>query len=166
MRAAVVNFAPAALMILPSYHIGPSSIVGAGNGLFVDEPVAHGRIIIAPDEISRVHRMDEILAQPDSEKLLHATARWFEDRYTVSTDWPDECYVNHAFEPTGLWHLGFVFAGADLDVGTEVTVDYRHLLGPGQREIFPDSLTGQPIIGYEWAKSLRLSAAAIASLPG
>lgn len=153
-------------MILPRYHIGPSSIAGAGQGLFIDEPVARGRVLVAPDAIPEVHRFDEILARPDAADLLPATVRWFEDRYTVTPDWPDECYINHAFEPTALWHLGFVFAARDLEPGIEVTVDYRHLLAPGQEEEFLDAASGRRIVGYDWQESLRASTAALAALLG
>ncbi|HEY6939958.1 hypothetical protein [Dokdonella sp.] len=151
-------------MILPRYHIGPSLIAGAGQGLFLDEPVARGRLITAPDAIPRVYTFDEIHAMPDARELLPATVRWFEDRYTVTPEWPDECYINHAFAPSGLWHLGFVFAAADLSPGTEVTVDYRHLLAPGQEEEFRDARTGEAIVGFDWRESLRASTAALAAL--
>ena len=151
-------------MILPRYHIGPSLIAGAGQGLFIDEPVARGRIVTAPDAIPRVHTIDDVLAMPDADRLLPATVRWFEDRYTITPEWPDECYINHAFEPSALWHLGFVFAAADLDGGTEITVDYRHLLAPGQQEDFHDAPSGAPIIGFTWAESLRASTRALAAL--
>ena len=151
-------------MILPRYHIGPSSIAGAGKGLFLDEPLARGRVVIAPDAIPAVHRFDDILARPDASALLPATVRWFEDRYTVTPEWPDECYVNHAFAPTGLWHLGFVFAASDLDTGTEITVDYRHLLAPGQEEDFRDANSGDRIIGFDWRDSVLASTRALAEL--
>lgn len=153
-------------MILPRYHIGPSSIAGAGQGLFIDEPLARGRVLVAPDAIPAVHRFEDILARADADSLLPATVRWFEDRYTVTPEWPDECYINHAFEPTALWHLGFVFAARDLEAGDEVTVDYRHLLAPGQHEEFLDSASGRPIVGYAWAESLRASTAALSALLG
>lgn len=146
-------------MILPRYRIAPSRIPGAGQGLFLDEAVARGRIVVAPDAIPRTFRWDEILARPDAEALLPSTVRWFEDRFTVTPDWPDECYINHAFAPSGIWHLGFVFAATGLAPGTELTVDYRHLLGEGQEEVFRDALTGEPIIGLPWARSLALSTA-------
>jgi hypothetical protein len=153
-------------MILPRYHIGPSTIAGAGQGLFLDEPVARGRLITAPDAIPRVYTFDEINALPDAAQLLPATVRWFEDRYTVTPEWPDECYINHAFDPNGLWHLGFVFAAADLAAGTEVTVDYRHLLAPGQEEEFLDAHSGERIVGFAWNESLRASTHALATLLG
>lgn len=148
-------------MILPRYHIGPSLIAGAGKGLFLDEPVARGRVLVAPDAIPRVHSFDEVTRIPDA---LPATVRWFEDAYTVTPEWPDECYVNHAFAPTGLWHLGFIFAATDLAVGTEITVDYRHLLAPGQEEEFRDALSGERIVGFSWDESLRTSTCALAGL--
>lgn len=151
-------------MILPRYHIGPSQIAGAGQGLFLDEPVSRGRLITAPDAIDKVFTFDDVLALPDAATLLPATVRWFEDRYTVTPEWPDECYINHAFAPSGLWHLGFVFAAADLAAGTEITVDYRHLLAPGQEEDFRDAVSGERIVGFEWKDSLRASTRALATL--
>ena len=151
-------------MILPRYHVAASAIPGAGKGLFLDEAVSAGRILIAPDDIRKVYKWTDVQALPDAEELLAATVRWFEDRYTVTPEWPDECYINHAFEPCGLWHLGFVFALADLAPGTEITVDYRHLLAPGQQEDFLDALSGRAIVGYDWHESLARSTAQLAAL--
>jgi len=153
-------------MILPRYHIAASAIRGAGQGLFLDEAVAAGRIITAPDGIERTYRHADIAASPELSALFHASARWFEDRYTLSPDWPDECYINHSFTPNGLWHLGFVFALSDLPAGSEITVDYRHLLPPGQAEDFVDSLTGETICGLSWQESLASSTRALAELLG
>ncbi|MBT2118697.1 SET domain-containing protein-lysine N-methyltransferase [Dyella sp. LX-66] len=151
-------------MILPRYRIAASGIGGAGKGLFLEEDVAAGRIVTAPDAIDRTWSLAQITASPELQVQLYAAARWFEDRYTLSPDWPDECYINHSFEPNGLWHLGFVFAARDLPAGTEITVDYRHLLAPGQEEDFIDSATGEKIIGLSWADSLTTSTRALASL--
>ena len=151
-------------MILPRYHVAASSIPGAGKGLFLDEPVAAGKLITAPDDIRKVYKWDDVLAQPNAQQLLGATVRWFEDRYTITPEWPDECYINHSFAPCGLWHLGFVFAIDDLPAGGEITVDYRHLLAPGQEEDFCDALSGQRIVGYSWQESLATSTAQLHAL--
>lgn len=169
MRSRVLDSAPlpaGALMILPRYHIGPSPIAGAGQGLFLDETVSRGRIVIAPDAIPRTWTFDEVSAMPDATAMLPATVRWFEDRYTVTPEWPDECFVNHSFAPTGLWHLGFIFAVAELDIGTEITVDYRHLLAPGQEEDFRDAESGERIVGFTWNESLAASSQALLGLLG
>lgn len=151
-------------MILPRYHVADSSISGAGKGLFLDETVAAGRIITAPDGIDRTYGHAEISATPALRAQFHASARWFEDRYTLSPDWPDECFINHSFTPNGLWHLGFVFALTALPPGTEITVDYRHLLPPGESEDFADSATGERITGLSWSDSLASSTRALARL--
>jgi len=151
-------------MILPRYHIAASHISGAGKGLFLDEPVARGRLLTAPDDIRKVYKWNEVQALPDAAALLASTVRWFEDRYTVTPEWPDECYINHSFEPCGLWHLGFVFALDDLPAGTEVTVDYRHLLAPGQEEDFTDAVTGESIIGNTWPDSMARSTTQLQAL--
>lgn len=153
-------------MILPRYRVSPSLITGAGKGLFLEETVPAGRLITAPDDIRKVYKWHELETLPDARALLAATVRWFEDRYTVTPEWPDECYINHSFAPTGLWHLGFVFALADLAAGAEITVDYRHLLAPGQREDFDDTVTGRPIVGFDWRESLVASTAQLHALVG
>jgi hypothetical protein len=153
-------------MILPRYRIAASAIAGAGQGLYLDNAVRAGSVITAPDAIERTYRHADILADPLLAAQFHASARWFEDRYTLSPDWPDECYINHSFTPNGLWHLGFVFALSDLPQGTEITIDYRHLLPPGQAEDFIDTATGERIIGLSWPESLAHSTRALAGLLG
>jgi len=151
-------------MILPRYRIAASLIPGAGKGLFLDEPARAGQILVAPDDIRKVYKWNEVVALPNAEEMLAATVRWFEDRYTVTPEWPDECYVNHAFEPNGLWHLGFIFAATDLPRDAELTVDYRHLLAPGQEEGFRDAHTGAAIVGWSWQESLGRSTAQLQAL--
>ncbi len=151
-------------MILPAYRIEPSRIAGAGSGLFLAEPVVPARIIIAPDAIPRVHRWSELGDMPDPRAARDASVRWFEEYFTVSLDWPDECYINHSFTPNGLWHLGFVFATRPIAVGEELTIDYRHLLPEGELESFADARSGQPICGWSGRESLRRSTAALALL--
>ena len=165
---AMLNFASpvGANMILPRYHIRPSSIAGAGKGVILDESVEPGQILVAPDAIPRTWSLAELLALPNAQELLPATVRWFEDHYTITPEWPDECFVNHSFAPSGLWHLGFIFASARLIAGTEITVDYRHLLAPGQAEDFHDAESGRPIVGFTWKESLRTSSQALLGLLG
>lgn len=151
-------------MILPHYRVDASRIPGAGKGLFLQAAVTAGSIIVAPDAIPRVYTMTELMALPDAASLMPATVRWFEDRYTATPEWPDECYINHSFEPTALWHLGFVFARRDLPAGIEITVDYRHLLGDGQQEEFRDSVTGSAIIGLPWRESLLMTGAELTQI--
>lgn len=146
-------------MILTRYRIGASAI--AGQGVFLDEPVARGAVVIAPDRIDRLVHRRELERFPVDSLENRSSARWFEDWYSISTDWPDECYVNHAAAPTGLWHLGFVFAARDLEAGVELTVDYRYVLGSGEVSAFTDGATGAPVAGLPWLDNVRGSAEAL-----
>ncbi len=151
-------------MILPQYRVGPSLIPGAGRGVFAAENIAAGRVIVAPDAIPCVHSIADVHAMPNADAALSACVRWFEDRFTVTPEWPDECYLNHGFDANGLWHLGFVFAARAILAGDEILIDYRHLLDEGQEEVFLDALTGTSIVGWSWAESLRRSSAELARL--
>ncbi len=143
-------------MINISYQVQPSLIPNAGKGLFTCQAVDAGKVIIAPTHISSTIRFQELIESPNHPHA-DSSIRWFEDHCTVSPDWPDECYVNHSFKPTALWHLGFIFALEGLNPNEEITVDYRHLLGPCIRLPFLDSLTQKPIIGFSWGEALLRS---------
>lgn len=143
-------------MIIPTYEIRPACHA-EGKGLFLTEALKRGSIVVAPDKIDRVYTQAEKDALVPGSPEEEASVRWFENFYTVSTDWPDECYVNHSFNPTGLWHLGFIFALEDLKADTELTVDYRLIVGDGERLPFTDRLTGREIIGLPWNDCLRLT---------
>jgi hypothetical protein len=153
-------------MIIAAYTVAASTIAGAGHGIRVEEDIEAGRIIVAPDAIPRVHRWSEIEAMPDPAAARAASVRWFEEFYTVSLEWPDECYINHSFTPNGLWHLGFVFAARRIVSGEELTIDYRHLLPEGETESFVDSGSGAPIIGWSGRESLRRSTSELLRLLG
>ena len=150
-------------MILPRYRIAESVIPFAGKGLFVDEPVARGRVIVAPDNIHTVWSEARLRALPEDSLEVRSSVRWFEDQFSLTPEWSDECYVNHSFSPSAIWHLGFVFALRDLEAGTEVTMDYRYVIGDGEEMPWPDSVTGRRIVGLTWSRTLKETAAIVAS---
>lgn len=145
-------------MLCIDYRVGPSLIPGAGSGLFLTRAVSAGKVLIAPSHINDTVPLADILDHPNH-PCSDSSIRWFEDHCTVSPDWPDECYVNHSFAPNGLWHLGFIFAARNLAPGEELTVDYRHLIGPDVEMPWLDAYTGRRIIGFSWNKSLASSTA-------
>ncbi len=153
-------------MIVPRYHVDASRIAGAGKGLFVDETVERGRVIIAPDNIHTVWTEAQLRRHPADSLEVESSVRWFEDRFSLTPEWSDECYVNHSYAPTALWHLGFVFALADLAPGSEVTMDYRYVIGDGECMPFADAETGREIVGLPWPQALADSALRLAALLG
>jgi hypothetical protein len=150
-------------MIVPAYEIRPARHA-EGKGVFLLEAVGRGRVLVAPDAINRVYNAAERAALLPGSPEDEASVRWFESFHTVSTDWPDDCYVNHSFNPSGLWHLGFIFATRDLQPGDEITVDYRFLVDDNEVLPFRDAETGQQIIGHVWEENLRQSTAALLAL--
>lgn len=152
-------------MILPAYEVRPARHA-EGKGIFLLEGVKRGRILVAPDAINKVYNGAERAALEPGSPEDDACVRWFEDYHTVSTDWPDDCYVNHSFSPSGLWHLGFIFALRDLQPGDELTVDYRFLVNDNEVLPFRDAETGREIVGYTWEENLRRSTAQLAALLG
>lgn len=145
-------------MIIPKYRVAPSAISGAGQGLFLEQAVKNGAVIIAPDNVHTVWPESKLRQYPADSREVESSVRWFENYFSLTPEWSDECYVNHSFTPNALWHLGFIFALADLDAGAEITMDYRYVIGDGEELPFRDSLTGERIVGLGWADALRGSA--------
>ncbi len=145
-------------MILPRYHVAASLIPGAGKGLFLDEAVTQGRVILAPDNVHTVWPEAKLRHFAEDSPEVESSVRWFEDYFSLTPEWTDECYINHSFTPNGLVHLGFVFALRDLPAGEEVTIDYRLQIGSGERMPFLDAQSGREIIGLPWPDSIRQSA--------
>ena len=143
-------------MIVPNYEIKLARHAH-GKGVYLLEAVTQGQVLLAPDAINKVYNKAEREALVAGSPEDDACVRWFENYHTVSTDWPDDCYVNHSFHPSGLWHLGFVFAMRAMQAGEEVTVDYRFLVNDNEKMPFLDKETGLEIIGYSWKENLRLS---------
>lgn len=151
-------------MILPRYRVKASTLPGAGKGLFADEPIAKGRVIIAPDNIHSVWPEAKLRSFAADSIEVESSVRWFEDQFSLTPEWSDECYVNHSFTPNALWHLGFIFALRNIAAGEEVLMDYQHVIGSGEVMPFVDSLTGRAIVGLPWPEALRQSAAELAGL--
>jgi hypothetical protein len=151
-------------MIVPAYRIAVSSIAGAGNGLYLDQPAPRGSVIVAPDNVHTLMREPELRRHPADSIEVSSSVRWFEDWYSLTPEWSDECYINHSFSPTGLWHLGFIFARQALPAGAEITIDYRLVIGSGEEMPFRDGETGAPIVGLAWQDNIRTSAAMLLEL--
>ena len=68
------SVSPRTRMILPQYRVDASTIPGAGQGVFVAERVARGRIVVAPDAIPRRLRWDEARAAGSRRALASTSA--------------------------------------------------------------------------------------------
>lgn len=151
-------------MILPRYRVDASRIAGAGKGLFADELIAQGRVIIAPDNVHTVWPEAKLRGFAPVSIEVESSVRWFEDQFSLTPEWSDECFVNHSFTPNALWHLGFIFALRQIEAGEEILMDYRHVIGSGEVMPFKDSATGREIVGLPWPQALHNSAQQLATL--
>jgi hypothetical protein len=151
-------------MIIPKYRIADSLIKGAGQGVLLLEPVIKGKIVVFPDAIPKVYTLEQIRAFPKGSLEQESSARWFEDYYTITPEWTDECYINHSFTPSGIWHLGFIFAARDLSEGEELTIDYRFIIPEGEEMPFKDSASGLPIVGLSWKENMEKTLTLIGSM--
>ena len=145
-------------MIIPKYKVGSSLIPFAGKGLFADERISKGAVIIAPDNVHTVWPEKKLREYAPDSVEVESSVRWFEDYFSLTPEWSDECYVNHSFTPNAQWHLGFIFALRELPAGEEITMDYRYVIGSAEEMPFKDSVTGRAIVGLSWEECLRGSA--------
>jgi hypothetical protein len=143
------------------FRSGPSTVIGAGDGLFLLHDTAPGTILSAPLGFTRTWSLDEVLALPEDCVASRSSVRWFADRYTCDERWEDEAYINHSFAPNALWHLGFIFAIAPIPAGAEVFMDYRLVMGEDERCGFVDGATGQMIRGLPARETLLRSTRAL-----
>lgn len=151
-------------MILPRYRVDASRIAGAGKGLFADEVIAQGRVIIAPDNVHTVWPESKLRGFASDSIEVESSVRWFENQFSLTPEWSDECFVNHSFTPNALWHLGFIFALREIAAGAEILMDYRHVIGSGEVMPFKDSATGREIIGLSWPETMHHSSKMLFSL--
>ena len=151
-------------MILPRYRVDASLIPLAGKGLFAEQRVARGAVIIAPDNVHTVWPEAKLRGHAPDSVEVESSVRWFEDYFSLTPEWSDECYVNHSFTANAQWHLGFIFALREIAPGEEITMDYRYVIGSGEALPFKDSVTGREIVGLTWQDCLRQSALAVAAL--
>lgn len=151
-------------LIIPLYQVSASRIPLAGKGLFAGETIRRGAVIIAPDNVHTVWPEKKLREYAADSIEVESSVRWFENYFSLTPEWSDECYVNHSFTPNAQWHLGFIFAVREIAAGEEITMDYQYVIGSGEEMPFKDSVTGRSIVGLSWEECLRASAATLSAL--
>jgi hypothetical protein len=144
--------------------IKDSLIPMAGKGLFTQEFLKRGKVIIFPNQEHKVFTASEF-KDFDTQSIEHISGiRWFEDCYSCDPEWSEESHLNHSFEPNCLWHLGFVFPIRDILAGEELTINYRYLLDEDSRMDFVDSVTGKEIRGLKFSEKMNETSSIIAKI--
>ena len=118
-------------MLLVKAEVRPSAIEGAGNGLFLLEPVAKGTAVCRFVEgVDPLFTEEEICALSlDEQDYIRSHGRYSEAAKAWARDSDAFECVNHAEEPTlrGTGPLGEFTAACDLPIGAELTLYYPEI---------------------------------------
>ena len=142
----------------------PSTLAGAGRGIFALEAAARGEILGMDFPSYRklctdrdVHELPEELRKFSWRQVEHVCFEAHDRRSPADL-------LNHSRDPNVLWHLGHYFAAREIRGGDELFVDYRYLYAPSWREFVVDAETGRPVVGMEWRESLIETSRKLAEL--
>jgi hypothetical protein len=135
-------------------EVRPSTLAGAGDGIFAREAAAKGEFLGMDFPSYRKLCTDrDVPALPEEVRRFswrHVEHVCFEAHDRRST----ADLMNHSFDPNVLWHLGHYFAAREIRAGDELFVDYRYLFAPSWNDPLIDAATGRPIAGLDWRESL------------
>lgn len=136
------------------FSIQDSMIPMAGKGLFSQEFLRKGKVIIFPNQEHKIYTVEEF-KKFDAKSMEYISGiRWFEDCYSCDPEWSEESHLNHSFTPNCVWHLGFVFPLRDILPGEELTINYQYLLDSDSTMDFNDAITGREIRGLKFSDKM------------
>ena len=134
--------------------VRPSTLPGAGSGIFSLENVPRGSLLGMDFPDYRNVCTDRDIAELSEGKstfswrhIEHVCFKAHERRAAADI-------VNHSFDPNIHWHLGYYFAAEEIHAGDELFLDYRYLVAPSWDIGMFDAKTGKKIEGMEWREML------------
>jgi hypothetical protein len=134
-----------------------SSIEKAGTGLFADEDIKAGSVVmIFSTDCFIISKTKYDSQQRNGNELMTQTGcRLIGDvfLYTDSKTRYDN-YINHSFDANILYHAGICLAKKDINANDELTVDYRYILSEDDDYQFYDTLSGKLVKGYDGTTAL------------
>ncbi len=137
-----------------------SHISGAGLGLFADEDIKKGTVVLAFSLDAFTITKDDYDTQQNEENDLMMTTgcRFIGDIFLYTDSRVRyENYINHAFEPNLLYHAGLCIALDDIPKGAELTVDYGLILSENDKYSFTDTNTNKCVCGLDGMQALKKS---------
>jgi hypothetical protein len=137
-----------------------SQISGAGLGLFADEDIKKGTIVLIFSlDAFTISKNEYDSQQSDNNDLMMTTGCRFIGDIFLYTDSRVrfENYINHAFEPNLLYHAGLCIATSDIKRGAELTLDYGLILSENDKYSFIDTKTNKYVCGLSGTDALKAS---------
>lgn len=145
-------------------ELKPSTLAGAGDGIFALEGAPRGKFLGMDFPSYRklctdrdVPELPEEIQKFSWRHVEHVCFEAHDRRSTADL-------LNHSFDPNVHWHLGYYFAARDIRAGDELFVDYRYLFAPSWTDGMVDAETGRPVEGMDWRASLIHSASKLIDL--
>ena len=137
-----------------------------GRALFAAERIGKGTIVCSFTLGSDVTTEDDyVRAVAEMRQPVTRTGTRYAGKYFTygNVDAPYN-FVNHSFTPSLLCHCGVVVARRDLEVGDELTLDYRTLIDTTDVGIYNDAVSGREIRGYTAKETLLKTARELIAL--
>lgn len=144
---------PATIAFRLETECKPSTVAGAGDGIFALAGAARGAFLGMDFPTYRklctdrdVPELPEEVQKFSWRHIEHVCFEAHDRRSTADL-------MNHSFDPNVHWHLGYYFAAREIRAGDELFVDYRYLFAPSWNEL-ADATTGRAVEGMDWRASL------------
>ncbi len=147
-----------------STEVRPSTVPGAGEGIFALEPVGRGRFLGMDFPSYRKLCTDRDVPRFAAEKQKYSWRHVEHVCFEAHERRSAADLMNHCFEPNVLWHVGCYFAAEEIAAGDELFVDYRYFFSPSWNESLIDSATGRAVEGMEWRAALLHSSRRLVAL--
>lgn len=142
----------------------PSTIPGAGAGIFALEGVPRGKFLGMDFPNYRKLCIDRDVLRLSEENQRFSWRHIEQVCFEAHDQRSPADLMNHAFEPNILWHVGYYFASSEIRPGDELFVDYRLLFSPLWDGDLADEVTGRQVEGLDWRESLIKTARQLAEL--
>lgn len=141
-------------------EVRPSLILDGEQGLFTLEFLPKGKIVAiwACDPGDRIIDEKTYMEEYKNADVAyqHSFVRIIGNYYIGSYEKKAiDDYLNHSNSPNILSHCGILFALREIEIGEELTVDYRYFLNNNNREKF--EVDGEPLIGLSAKEALLTS---------
>lgn len=127
-----------------------SNSILQGTGLYTSEFIEVGDVVMLWNvDAFLINEKEYNQRQANGDAVVEMTGvRYVSDYFLYTDERPRyENYINHSFTPNILYHCGVCFALEDIEIGSELTVDYSYMLSESDDMGFVDGITGREVKG-------------------
>jgi hypothetical protein len=80
-------------------------------------------------------------------EIIMTSIRWIDNWFMYGDKITNEEFINHSLNANMLYHCGILFAKRDIEIGDELTADYKYFLAVNDEERFIDFDSGKMVDG-------------------